>query len=256
MNKSKRTHLRLHELIQKYDEVSYQEAPGILHAIASDLGNELTRTNFLVRIGREDDQKESNEEFRKLARINLVRHVVSKLLVNYEVLSEVMGAAETCVGFFALNSKHAPADNRDLKIVHDFLERFYKAKLAMRETVTDQFTEALVTAKHYEFLIQNGMGEGAVVIYKKLLAQLGGVFPESYKLVTDLKIRRPSMPQDVRLYRRHGRHAMADVVRMNVVAGHILRYPGCQYLRPMAEAMVLLLPFCVSDERAVFEVLL
>jgi hypothetical protein len=238
--------------------VSFQEAPGILHAIATHLGDENVRVNFLIRIGREDEEageQETCEEFRKLARTNLARHVVSKLLTDYHVMSTTMAAAETCVAFFALDPKHVPADNRDLKTLHDFLGRFYKAKGDMREKITDQLIEALVNARHYEFLIEHEMGEAAVVIYKKLLVQLRSVFEaETYKLQSDLKFEKPMMHREVKYYKTQGRKVIGDLGRMIALASHVIGSPGIPYMKPAAEAMLLLAPFCIKRQRGIVEI--
>lgn len=228
-------------LVSEYPVVSPDEARGILYATAKSLEKDSKKVGFLTQIGNEVVVCEDNGTLRLEARTRLFRNVVRDLLLSKIVEEDDVIAAQLCVVFLAQSSKHCPAEGRERNLVRSFLERCFKCHEDLEPQIENtgysyqELVQALVNAKHFGFLLKECLPEAAVTIYDTIRAQMGEPTQEHFSpLHLDfIDWWHPSQRGRIKTNVLND-----DLLRIQLLGGHCLRYPTANLYYDDAQAML------------------
>jgi len=251
-----RRHLLLPMLIERYREVSAEEAPGLIRAITCKYGACVPVVEFLVCVGNEVDIVEPSSLLRAEARTMLARKIAPVLLkypvtIFQDLTDEMRMMVKMVVEFFAKAEKHSEhLSDQDLKSVQEFLGGCWGLNqyiCNLRQVgapdplcESDDLIKALVYTKHFEFIRDERIFKAVPFLYMYLLnryshsmAELGEYAPRSIWLqgkYTADKMGDISAPE--------ARLIAQDLMPLNMVCGYFLEGQMYAYLVPHARTLL------------------
>lgn len=225
MTQNKRPATTLAHLVDTYPDLSLQEAPSRLYAIATWKGQECDRCSFLTKVGSELRIAEEDRSLRENARKFLLRHVVSTLLPKADSgradTPEHQKAAEICVNFYSENTEHGHYEkgSEDFRILHRFLSRSKPATEDLE--VKERWFKAVIYARCWELI--NWDWEAAFTLHRYLLPHLSSDTLDRHDITREELILalEPSAwaKYDLLVNSDTLRKMSADLLRMQIVGG-------------------------------------